>query len=460
MVKYITFGEYNKNYKYIFLVIIFSILANHIFTFLFCILFYNKKIGIRSFIFFQHEYLKDTFTSFGVFIFSFFLLIYENRLSKNEKNVDKTNDLNLNKGCFKSIEINEEKKKKPSNKKNLLILLMIIIARISLDYINEIISILFNFDYFMFILLIVSFINAKIFNIKTYKHHKLAIYLNFIVAFIFQLISFILSLTLEENNNQKINLKYKWLIPIGIIIYILYVIILSFAYAKMKWFMDINWISLSKLFMAFALLKFLINSIICIILTFIKCNENFIKIYCNLNNGEYYYKENFLIFFKNLSIAYEEYKADLIFVICSIILNIFIITIKQFLILSILKNLYPEYYFFSIPIVQIFYQIYSIFSSKILEGYYFAEGENYKLPLIIFIINIVQNFLAIIGCLIYLEIIELNFCGFNFNLRKNIMKRSDEDAEDINIDIDRNEGLIDDEISHKMSELSTNSIIQ
>ena len=130
------------------------------------------------------------------------------------------------------------------------------------------------------------------------------------------------------------------------------------------------------------------------------------------------------------------------------------------MILSILKNLYPEFYFFSIPIVQIFYQIYSAFSSKILNGYYFAEGENYKLPFIIFIINIVQNFLAIIGCLIYLEIIELNFCGFNFNLRKNIMKRSDEDAEDINIDIDRNEGLIDDEISHKMSELSTNSIIQ
>ena len=212
--------------------------------------------------------------------------------------------------------------------------------------------------------------------------------------------------------------------------------------------------------MAFTLLKFLINSIICFILTFIKCNENFIKIYCNLYNGEYYYKENFLIFFKNISKIYEEYKADFIFVICSIILNIFIQTIRQFLILSILKNLYPEYYFFSIPVVQIFYQIYSAFSSKILNGFYFAEGENYKIPLIIFIINIVQNFLAIIGCLIYLEIIELNFCGFNFNLRKNIMKRSDEDAEDFNIGIEQNEVLIDDEIPSKLSELSTNTPIQ
>ena len=373
------------------------------------------------------------------------------------------NASNLNKGCFKNIKINEEKKKKLNNKKNILIVLMIIIIEVALYYVNEIISALFNFDYFMFILLIISFINAKMFNIKIYKHHKFAIYLNFIVAFIFQLISFILSIKFEENNNsnRKIYIKYKWLIPIGFIIYILYVIILSYVFAKMKWFMDRNWISLSKLFMLSALFQFLIKSIICIISTFIKCNENIINYFCDITNGEYYYKENFFIFYKKISLIYEVNKADLIFVICSIIWEIFIQFIKQFMFFSILKNLYPEYYFFSIPIVIIFYQIYSIFSSKILKGYFFAKKEqDYKLPLIIFIINIAQNFLAIIGFLIYLEIIELNFCGFNFNLRKNIMKRSDEDAEDFNIGIEQNEVLIDDEIPNKLSELSTNTRIQ
>ena len=34
---------------------------------------------------------------------------------------------------------------------------------------------------------------------------------------------------------------------------------------------------------------------------------------------------------------------------------------------------------------------------------------------------------SIIGFLIYLEIIELNFCGLNFNLKKNIIKRSESD---------------------------------
>jgi hypothetical protein len=298
---------------------------------------------------------------------------------------------------------------------------MIIIIENALYYIEKIISVLFKFDYFMFILLIISFINTKMFNLKTYKHHKFAIYLNFITVFIFQSISFILSMNLEENSDQ-LYIIYKWLIPIGFIIYLLYVSIFSYVFAKMKWFMDMNWISFTKLFMLSALLEFLISSIFCIISTFFKCHENIKQSFCSITNGEDYYLENFLIFFKQISIIYEDNKADIIFIICIIILDIFVQTIKQFLLFSILKNLYPEYYFFSVPIVEIFGQIYSLFKTKIIKDYYFVkDGEDYKLPLIIFIINIIQNFFAIIGFLIYLEIIELNFCGFNFNLRKNII---------------------------------------
>ena len=43
--------------------------------------------------------------------------------------------------------------------------------------------------------------------------------------------------------------------------------------------------------------------------------------------------------------------------------------------------------------------------------------------------------------MIYLEIIELNFCGLNYNLRKNIRNRSEEDIQKI-ID-DQDESLIE-----------------
>jgi hypothetical protein len=36
---------------------------------------------------------------------------------------------------------------------------------------------------------------------------------------------------------------------------------------------------------------------------------------------------------------------------------------------------------------------------------------------------------SIISCLIYLEVIELNFCNLNINLKKNISEREKEEAD-------------------------------
>ena len=47
----------------------------------------------------------------------------------------------------------------------------------------------------------------------------------------------------------------------------------------------------------------------------------------------------------------------------------------------------------------------------------------------------VFNFL---GTLIYLELIELNFWGLNYNLRKNILKRSSDDSK---IELDNNNNV-------------------
>ena len=38
------------------------------------------------------------------------------------------------------------------------------------------------------------------------------------------------------------------------------------------------------------------------------------------------------------------------------------------------------------------------------------------------------EFFSVLGNLIYLELIELNFCRLNYNLKKNILKRSKEDS--------------------------------
>ena len=120
-----------------------------------------------------------------------------------------------------------------------------------------------------------SYINAKMFKLVTYKHQKLAIYFNFIMALIFQLISFILTViyreTIPENQNIYINYLSLWFLPLGFIILFAYVYIISYTYIKMKWIMDLKQVPLTKLFIIYALLGFFIIIIFCIILTYIKC---------------------------------------------------------------------------------------------------------------------------------------------------------------------------------------------
>ena len=444
MVKYIEFGEYNKNYNFIFLAVLFWILLAYLPKFLIKIFQKNNKISDKVNDLYRHENIINSFLLLSMLVFSCIVYLYESKISKNKSNADKLNNSISDKGCYNDIRKSEAKKEQIlNNRKNILSILLIICLCIILQFLAGIILALKIFSNWMVILLITSFINTKLFNIEIHKHQKCAIAFNFLVLFIFDLSSFIISMS--SDNDIKIYKKYIWLIPIGLLIYSLNVIAFSYAYCKLKWFMELNWISFSKLLINYSLVGFLINIIICIIFSFIKCeNEN---IFCDKEEegkeGTYYYSENFMIFFEDfLEIYRDENKADLIFLICLFIFNSIILFLYHFYFLLILKNLYPEYYFFTGPIRETIINIIYLFNNKIFQGYFFSEDEEeYKTSLIKFILDIIGNTLIIVGFLIYLEIIELNFYGLNYNLRKNIRNRSEEDIQKI-ID-DQDESLIE-----------------
>ena len=64
---------------------------------------------------------------------------------------------------------------------------------------------------------------------------------------------------------------------------------------------------------------------------------------------------------------------------------------------------------------------------EILKIVNYAEEINKKLLLPKFIILQISEVLEFIGCAIYLEIIELKFCGLNKNIKRNIMERAKTD---------------------------------
>ena len=56
----------------------------------------------------------------------------------------------------------------------------------------------------------------------------------------------------------------------------------------------------------------------------------------------------------------------------------------------------------------------------------FSGGNKYLKSKLI--LELSADFLSTIGYLIYLEIIEINIFGLNFNLRKNIIRRGEQDS--------------------------------
>ena len=106
MGKYIRFGKYNTNYKFIILTLVFMTLSRFIPSFLTETFQYYKLIHQKAIDIDNHPYCRNMFVFLGMFIISFILYKYEEKLTKNKSIISKPSDSNSKKGCFKSIKIN------------------------------------------------------------------------------------------------------------------------------------------------------------------------------------------------------------------------------------------------------------------------------------------------------------------------------------------------------------------
>jgi len=137
--------------------------------------------------------------------------------------------------------------------------------------------------------------------------------------------------------------------------------------------------------------------------------------------------------------------------------------IKEIIIILLAGIAYFYYKYFCLMIIKFLSPIHYIFSNQIYfclkkivlpiytfinEGSFFIKDSmNYIIPK--YILDTSGDFLSLIGFIVFLELIELNFCGFNKDLRRKIMDRSD--YESIGI-LGDNSNLDDDEDDSKEEE--------
>ena len=133
---------------------------------------------------------------------------------------------------------------------SLLNFLFIITAYICIEYLAGIFSSLdlMVFDYWMFELLIISFINAKMFKLKIYRHQMFAILFNSFICLLFRIPYFILPFSLKKDERSLFNKRnWYWYFILGVFIYMIIITIRAYSYTKIKWFIDLKYISPIKL---------------------------------------------------------------------------------------------------------------------------------------------------------------------------------------------------------------------
>ena len=440
MKKCITLGNWNKNYLYIIAIVIsvniyILISGGGYHTYMIGLFIDGDHIG--------HVYIHKLIYYLLILICSFLYSLYDKkRNSKNNNKIESDYYLNKNSTITSSLIYNDISEQSNNNNISDSFALLIIFLYVFFEHTNQIIIQLFSYgDYWMVELIIMAYLNYKMFNIQIYEHQKLSLYL-ISIPIILKTIT-IIFLFCDENNyfqNDTINYKYNeketftkslyvahwWLFPIMIILYFIKMVLDAYIILNIKKVMDFKYVSVTKILIIYGLFGVSFSSIFSLITTFISCGKKNDEIYdiydyiCKVvdKNNDDKFIENYKVYFTG------EFWKDLLYTLIGALG-------------------YNTYTFFFFQTVKYFNPVYKSFASpmtfllqKLILIYQINSNEPMKYLNASFFIDMTSDISAIIAFLIFLEIIELNFCGFNKNLRKNIALRSKKDSKDYDISRD------------------------
>ena len=203
----------------------------------------------------------------------------------------------------------------------------------------------------------------------------------------------------------------------------------SYVNSRIKWLMDLKYISPNKLLMIYGFMGAFTCTIVCIITTFAKCteipkdNENVKDFYDYICKVKITSTESITKYFDSYIEYFEDFNnEEIIPILIKIILGSLFFFLSKYYSILVIKYLTPVHLTFSIPIYNFAQKAFVIINTLIrTQRFMFENPIRYIIPKLI--LDFSTDILSILGFLIYLEIIELNFCGLDLNLRNKIMER-------------------------------------
>ena len=338
------------------------------------------------------ELMENIYEYFGLILFGFiFSSIY-----KNKSNIEKDDNFN------RTITYNDI----------LIFFFICFIFVVCYDF-REIIRTLGfqDLEIWTFGIIFVLLFMHMYFPSNIYKHQ----FYSMLFIIITDSILLIIASTLKDIKIKEnyVNIYEKtdniWIIATIILAYIFLHFLRAFAQVNAKELIDLKFISIYKIIITFGIFGFIINVIFAlfIIMKDTKCYENIKEtIYCYASISDYFRNWN------NLHNGYNTFLEIILTFIYS--LSYFLYMTYSFL---IIRYLNPIYILMS---DNIYYEFREIFNLIIGKG---DTGEGGALTK--FFITQISELLEFIGCIIYLEIIELRFCELNKDIKRKISERGE-----------------------------------
>ena len=431
MAKFITFGTINRSLLYIVLTSISLVINQYIYGFTYIECFYQMNI-YRTFYelitgdvikddseinkkrnkikFLRHRVFDPLFSYIGVIILSYIFIKnkkpadFNNTSIQNETSTQNKSEIRL---------IYNKSKVYFYHFKGILFYIFILFLWIAEENLILIyVDIFQDLDFWFFELIFVSVIFSKIFVFKISSHQILGVAISVLVGSILKIYNITITFTSQPSRYYVQNPG----VIVFAVLYFLLIILRSYVHTKIKTFLDLKYISHRFLMITYGIAGTIICFITGIVTSNVTCPNIFFDQVCSFKDNNKFYYDNWYVYYgsgKNMAVRL----IIIVFGLISYFVN------KYYLTLTI-KNYTPIHVIFSFPI-QFFIEktFLLIYSAIFHRNTLFTNRTDIKK----FLLDESGDIGSIIGFLIYLEIIELNFCGLNFNLKKNIIKRSESD---------------------------------
>ena len=273
------------------------------------------------------------------------------------------------------------------------------------------------FDMWIFNIVFISIFMKKIFKNPLYKHQLFSLLFIFLVNAIILTTASIIRPNGQPSDYDLVNNLYGSYSYIALfyIVYLILSALICYSEVLQKQLMDFEYVSIFKILFGIGLVSTFFGLITLIIASNVRCNKMMIENkLCPITRPDYkdgaVYFDNFVIFIYNLEDQYKKNKA-------AFFIEILVV--------------YPLYsfscylkYFFETMVIYLFSPIYVLISDIVYYGTRILITLLYDPSNLKNILNFIGEAFAFIGYLFYLEIIEINCCGLNFNTRTNINIRS------------------------------------